>query len=126
MEDMAVRLQDVAATLDDLRTVLEAEEGIDQVLDRLVETARRTIPAAVAVSITVVANDGNSAWTATATDAVVVAIDTVQYAAGQGSMPGRRAPAGPYGSAWKTSATSGRRSRRRPPRPECTRISRRR
>jgi GAF domain-containing protein len=84
MEDMAVRLQDVAATLDDLRTVLEAEESIEQVLDRLVETARRTIPAAVAVSITVVANDGNSAWTATATDAVVVAIDTVQYAAGQG------------------------------------------
>jgi GAF domain-containing protein len=73
MEDMAVRLQDVAATLDDLRTLLDGEEGIDQVLDRLVETARRAIPAAVAVSVTVVADEGNSAWTATATDAAVVA-----------------------------------------------------
>jgi GAF domain-containing protein len=36
------------------------------------------------VSVTVVTDEGNSAWTATATDAAVVAIDNDQYAAGQG------------------------------------------
>jgi GAF domain-containing protein len=84
MDDMTVRLQDVAATLEDLQSLLGGEEDLARVLDRLAETATRTIPAAAEVSVTVLTDDGNSAWTATATDETIVAIDMDQYAAGQG------------------------------------------
>jgi GAF domain-containing protein len=84
MNDMAARLQDAAATLEELRALLDEEEDLDRVLNRLAETAVRTIPTAAAVSVTVVMDDGRNAWTATATDDVAVAIDKVQYAAGDG------------------------------------------
>jgi GAF domain-containing protein len=84
MNDMTARLQDAAATLEDLQALFDDEEHLDEVLDRLAETAVRTIPAAGAVSVTVLVDDGRTAWTPTATDEVVVAIDEVQYEAGQG------------------------------------------
>jgi GAF domain-containing protein len=84
MNDMTARLQDAAATLEELQALLDEEERLDRVLVRLAETATRTIPAAVAVSVTVLVDDRRNAWTATATDDVVVEIDKVQYAAGHG------------------------------------------
>lgn len=84
MNDVEVRLQDAARMLNDLRVLLEHEEELERVLDRLTETALKTIPAATAVSVTVLANDGRTAWTSTATDPSVVAIDNVQYTTGHG------------------------------------------
>jgi GAF domain-containing protein len=84
MDDMTVRLQDVAATLDELQTLLHGEETLELVLERLAETAKRTIPAAAAVSVTVMADYPTGPWTATATDAMVIAIDHEQYVTGQG------------------------------------------
>jgi hypothetical protein len=71
MNDMAARRQDAAATLEELRALLDEEERLDRVLVRLAETATRTIPAAVAVSVTVLVDDRRNAWTATATDDVL-------------------------------------------------------
>ncbi|MCW2865592.1 MAG: hypothetical protein JWP48_7300, partial [Actinoallomurus sp.] len=71
MNDMAARRQDAAATLEELRALLDEEERLDRVLVRLAETATRTIQAAVAVSVTVLVDDRRNAWTATATDDVL-------------------------------------------------------
>jgi GAF domain-containing protein len=84
MDEVTVRLQDAAATLDDLRVLLDGEEELDRVLKRLTETAVRTVPAGAAVSVTVLADEGRAPWTSTATDASVRAIDEVQRATGHG------------------------------------------
>jgi GAF domain-containing protein len=84
MDDMTARLQDAATTLEELQGLLDEEEQLDQILDRLAETARRTIPSAVAVSVTVLTDDDRTALTASATDDTVVSIDKAQYAAGHG------------------------------------------
>ena len=39
MNDVTVRLRDVVVTLEDLRSPIEEEERLDQVLDRLTESA---------------------------------------------------------------------------------------
>jgi GAF domain-containing protein len=83
MNDVTVRLQDAATTLEDLRTLFEEEERLDQVLNGLVATTMRTVATATAVSVTVLA-DTETAWTCTATDETAVALDRVQYATGQG------------------------------------------
>jgi GAF domain-containing protein len=84
MNDITVRLQHATATLEDLRAVLEDEEELELVLNRLARTVSGAVPAATAVSVTVLADEGQSAWTAAATDAAVLAIDKVQYVTGHG------------------------------------------
>jgi GAF domain-containing protein len=84
MNDMTARLRDAATALEDIHTLLQAEEQLDPVLDRLVDTLRGTVPAASGASVTVLTDDEQIAWTRTATDATVVAIDKVQYATGHG------------------------------------------
>jgi len=83
MNDVTVRLQDAATTLEDLRTLLSEEARLDGVLSGLTSTAMRTVAAATAVSVTVL-TDTETAWTCTATDETAVALDQAQYAAGQG------------------------------------------
>jgi GAF domain-containing protein len=78
----AARLDEASLALEDLHGVLSEEEPIEEVLQRLVETALRLISGADAVSITVVA--GERPRTAAASDDKVIAIDSDQYAAGQG------------------------------------------
>jgi GAF domain-containing protein len=84
MNDVTVRLQTLATKLDDLRVPIEDEERLDRVLDGLIESARRAIPAAVAASITLLVDEDQTAWTPTATDDAAAAIDGVQYVTGQG------------------------------------------
>lgn len=85
MGDMTTRLQDATATLKELEALLREEENLDQILNRLVDTAVRTVPGAAAVTVTVLTDDaGRNARTAAATDEVVVGIDTDQYASGEG------------------------------------------
>jgi GAF domain-containing protein len=84
MDDMTVRLRDVAATLKDLQSLLEEEGQRDQVLERLAETAERAVRAAVVATATVLAGDGRATCIATAAGRSMPAIDDDQYAAGQG------------------------------------------
>jgi GAF domain-containing protein len=76
------RLEDVGQTLRELQQSIEEEEPLEAVLDRLAQTARRTIPDATVAGITVVAEDETR--TTVATDDIIVEIDRVQYAAGDG------------------------------------------
>jgi GAF domain-containing protein len=84
MDDMTVRLRNIAATLKDLQTLLEEEGQRDRALEWLAETAERTVPAADMATATVLAEDGRTTWTATATGRSMTAIDGDQYAAGHG------------------------------------------
>ena len=84
MDEMTVRLRDVAATLKDLQALLEEDDQLDRAMGHLAETARRTVPAAAVASVTVLAEDGRIARTATSTSRPMAAIDDGQYAAGQG------------------------------------------
>ncbi|MEU6151676.1 GAF and ANTAR domain-containing protein [Actinosynnema sp. NPDC047251] len=78
----ASQLDEASEALEQLAGVLADEQSLDEVLQQLVESASRVIPDAENVSVTVVGPEGAS--TAAATDQRVVAIDTDQYAAGQG------------------------------------------
>jgi GAF domain-containing protein len=84
MSDLTARLRDAAETVEELRTLLDDEEPVDRVLGRLAEMAARTVPAAAGVSITVLTADGRTARTPAATDDLIVAVDGVQYDAGDG------------------------------------------
>ena len=84
MNDVTARLQHAAMTLEDLRVPIEEEERLDRVLDRLTESARSVIPAAVAASVTLLVDEDQTAWTPAATDEAAVAIDKLQYVTGQG------------------------------------------
>jgi GAF domain-containing protein len=84
MNDVTVRLQDAATTLEDFRTLLAKEERLERVLERLAETALRTAATTAAVSVTVLADAEQTAWTCTATDEMAVALDQVQYVTGEG------------------------------------------
>ncbi|MEU4806811.1 GAF and ANTAR domain-containing protein [Actinosynnema sp. NPDC023587] len=78
----ASQLDEASEALEELAGVLAEEQTLDDVLHQLAESASRVIPDAENVSVTVVGPDG--ATTAAATDRKVVAIDTDQYAAGNG------------------------------------------
>jgi hypothetical protein len=72
---MWVQLRGAAMTLEDLRAPIEEEKRLDRVLDRLTESARKTIPAAMAASVSLLVDEDQTAWTPTATDETAVAID---------------------------------------------------
>jgi GAF domain-containing protein len=78
----AARLDEATAALEDLQSVLAAEEPIEEALRVLADAAVRVIADADAVSITVV--DGSDARTVAATSDNVVRIDADQYALGEG------------------------------------------
>ncbi|GAB2803398.1 GAF and ANTAR domain-containing protein [Actinoallomurus bryophytorum] len=84
MDNLTVRLRDVAATLKDLQTLLEEEGQRDQALVWLAETAERAVPAAAMATATVLTEDGRTSWTATATGRSSTEFDGDQYAAGRG------------------------------------------
>src|SRR4051794_13058314 len=84
MNDVTVRLRAAAMTLEDLRAPIEEEERLDRVLERLTEGARKTIPAAVAASVSLLVDGDQTAWTPTATDETAAAIDKLQYLTEQG------------------------------------------
>lgn len=77
-----LRLDEVAAALEDLHDELAEEEPLPAVLQRLAETAVRAIADADAVSVTLLTADGPE--TAATTENLVNAIDRDQYAAGSG------------------------------------------
>lgn len=79
---MPERLEDVGGTLRELQRALEEEEPLDAVLERLAQTANRTIPDASVVGITVGAD--SQARTAAATQPLIEEIDRAQYAADEG------------------------------------------
>ena len=76
------RLDELSTTLDDLHDELAAEERIEVVLQRLVDTAVIVIPGADVVSVTIVS--GTKPSTVAATDEAVLDIDRDQYATGEG------------------------------------------
>lgn len=78
----AAQLDEASAALEDLHAVLEGESSISDALSGLADSVVRMIADADVVSVTVVESGG--AYTAAATDEKVVAIDTDQYAAGDG------------------------------------------
>jgi GAF domain-containing protein len=82
MDDVTTRLRVAATTLEDFQSPPDGR--LDRLLDRLAETATRVAPAASAASVTVLQAEGLTAWTATATDETVAAIDLDQYTAGDG------------------------------------------
>jgi GAF domain-containing protein len=84
MNDVTVRLRAAAMTLEDLRAPIEDEERLNRVLERLTESARKTIPAAVAASVTLLVDEDQTAWTPAATDETAAAIDELQYLTEQG------------------------------------------
>jgi GAF domain-containing protein len=77
------RLDDVAADLTALGEVLQDEEDLGRVLQRSVEQVNRGVPGADMVSVTVVRDDGQGE-TVASSDERVWAIDSDQYAAGDG------------------------------------------
>lgn len=79
---LAVEFDEAAETLERLLEVLEHEEGLDVVLDRLARTALLAISGADAVTVTV--HEESGPRTVSATSAHVLPVDQVQYAAGEG------------------------------------------
>jgi GAF domain-containing protein len=84
MNDMAARLLDVAAALEELKVLRGDEEELGQALRRLVDAGLHAIPSAEGLSVTVLVDGGRSAVTPAATDEVATALDREQYAAGEG------------------------------------------
>ena len=80
--DAPERVDEVTRALSDLSLLLDAEEELVRVLQRGVDQATWAIPSADLVSITVVRDD--RAETIAANDERVRAIDSQQYAAGEG------------------------------------------
>jgi GAF domain-containing protein len=76
------RLDDVAAALSDLGAVLAREEEVGRVLQRSVNQVVQAIPGANMASVTVLR--GDTAETVASTSERVWAIDSEQYAAGDG------------------------------------------
>jgi GAF domain-containing protein len=79
---LTAELDEVTDTLDRLVDILDREEGLDIVLDRLVRTALLAIDGADAVTVTIHDEDGPR--TVSATTPHVLPVDEVQYAAGEG------------------------------------------
>ncbi|HVV13927.1 GAF and ANTAR domain-containing protein [Amycolatopsis sp.] len=77
-----LRLDEVAAALEELRTHVATEEPLPAVLQRLAETAVKGTTDADAVSVTVLAADGPE--TQATTDPEMADIDRVQYSAESG------------------------------------------
>lgn len=76
------RLVTASEAITSLQGVFAAEEPLDEVLDRVVRAARRAIPDADGVSVTVL--DDAGARTAASTDEGVLELDGEQYAGGAG------------------------------------------
>jgi GAF domain-containing protein len=76
------RLDEVTASLDDLAEVLAAEEDLGRVLQRSVDQVTSSVPGADMASVSVLR--GDSAETVAASNEQVWAIDSDQYAAGDG------------------------------------------
>ena len=98
-------------TLEDLRAPIEEEKRLDRVLDRLTESARKTIPAAMAASVSPLVDEDQTAWTPTATDETAAAIDKLVPHANRARAWRRRAPSVPYVSASMRTVTDGRRKK---------------
>ena len=79
---MVRRLDEVAASLDDLGEVLAAEEDLGRVLQRSVDQVTTSVPGADMASVSVLR--GDSAETIASSSEQVWAIDSDQYAAGDG------------------------------------------
>ncbi|MCG8922534.1 GAF and ANTAR domain-containing protein [Lentzea sp. CC55] len=80
-QDPVERLDEAAAALAVLRDGISGEEPLDEVLQRLAETATRAIPDANAVTITI---GPEQPRTAAASDTTLIEIDEKQYAANRG------------------------------------------
>jgi GAF domain-containing protein len=80
--DVLVRLDEVTDALSGLREVLEREEALGRVLQRGVDLMTSAIPTAAMASVTVLR--GELAETVACTSERVWAIDSDQYAAGEG------------------------------------------
>lgn len=80
--DPLARLDATAEAVAALRDIFAAEEPLDEVLGRVARTAAGAIPAADAVSITVLTEQ--SPRTAACTDERVVDLDRAQYQSGRG------------------------------------------
>lgn len=78
----AGQLDEATEALEELAGVLADDQSMEDALRQLAESVSRVIPDAEDVSVTVVTPEGAS--TAAATDERVVAIDSDQYAAGNG------------------------------------------
>lgn len=79
---LSAELDEATETLDRLLEVLEHEEGLEVVLDRLARTTLLAITGADAVTVTV--HEDSGPRTVSATSAHVLPVDQVQYAAGEG------------------------------------------
>ncbi|GAB2816875.1 GAF and ANTAR domain-containing protein [Lentzea nigeriaca] len=80
--DPVERLDEAADALEALREVLTLTEPLDEVLNRLADSAMRAILDADGVTITVVTEDG--VYTAAATEDRLIEADQVQYGADRG------------------------------------------
>ncbi|MGW6937336.1 ANTAR domain-containing protein [Lentzea sp. NPDC054927] len=103
-QDPVERLDEATAALTMLRDGIAGEEPLDQVLQRLAETARRAIQDADAVTVTV---NPQEPRTAAATDDTLVEIDEKQYRANRGpcleaarTLQAVRAVAGENRTSW--------------------------
>lgn len=76
------QLDEIASTLNELVAILDQDEGLLVVLERLAQTALLALDGADAVTVTVL--DGTTPRTATATSPDVLPVDQVQYVAGEG------------------------------------------
>lgn len=79
---MVRRLDDVSSALSDLSGILAREEDLGPVLQRVVDQLTRAIPGASMASASVMR--GDTAQTVAASNDLVVAVDSDQYAAGDG------------------------------------------
>jgi GAF domain-containing protein len=84
MDELTARLRDAATAFEDFQSQPDGQGHLNRLLRQLTDTAVRTVPAAAAASVTMLRDEGLSAWTAAATDDAVAAFDLAQYAAGEG------------------------------------------
>jgi GAF domain-containing protein len=103
-QDPVERLDEATSALTMLRDGFDGEEPLDEVLQRLAETATRAIQDADAVTITV---DPRQPRTAAASDATLIDIDEKQYSSDRGpcleaarTLRAVRAAVGANGTDW--------------------------
>ncbi len=79
---LAHRLDEVTGALADLFAVLDQEEQLSAVLDRICRQVAQAVPGADAVSVTMLGRDGPT--TAAATGRAALDVDSAQYRTGEG------------------------------------------
>src|SRR4051794_5314048 len=84
MDDLTARLLPLVGAFEGFQPSPDGLDHQERMLEHLVDVATHAMPGASAASVTVLQDEALPAWTAAATQKVVVAVDLEQYTSGDG------------------------------------------